>query len=65
MFPAIDRVYVNERARSELGWKPRYDFAQMIDILRRGGSPRSALASAIGSKGYHAETFTDGPYPVE
>jgi UDP-glucose 4-epimerase len=65
MFPGIDRVYVNERARSELGWKPRYDFAYVIDILRRGGSPRSALAAAVGSKGYHAETFTDGPYPVE
>jgi UDP-glucose 4-epimerase len=65
MFPAIDRVYVNERARSELGWKPRYDFAHVIDLLRRGESPRSALAASIGSKGYHAETFTDGPYPVE
>ena len=23
MFPSIDRVYVNERARKELGWRPR------------------------------------------
>ena len=27
MFPSIDRVYVNERARVELGWAPRHDFA--------------------------------------
>ena len=65
MFPRIDRVYVNERLRTDLGWKPRYDFAHVVDVLRRGGSPRSELAEAIGSKGYHAETFTDGPYPVE
>ena len=26
MFPSIDRVYANERARNELGWVPRYDF---------------------------------------
>src|SRR5262245_15766209 len=24
MFPGIDRVYVNERARKDLGWRPRY-----------------------------------------
>ena len=32
MFPGIDRVYVNERARNELGWRPRYDFAHIIDL---------------------------------
>jgi hypothetical protein len=26
---------------------------------------RGPLAQTIGSKGYHAETFGDGPYPVE
>src|SRR5215475_14335570 len=26
MAPGIDRVYVNERARRELGWQPRHDF---------------------------------------
>ena len=26
MLPSIDRVYVNERARNELGWRPQYDF---------------------------------------
>jgi UDP-glucose 4-epimerase len=64
MFPSIDRVYVNERARRELGWRPRYDFAYVIDRIRKGGDHRSALAQAIGSKGYHDVVFEDGPYPV-
>jgi UDP-glucose 4-epimerase len=65
MFPAIDRVYVNDRARAELGWTPRYDFARVIELLEGGSPARSPLAQAVGSKGYHEETFTDGPYPVE
>ena len=65
MFPTIDRVYVNDRARAELGWTPRHDFASVVASLTKGGDPRSALARAVGSKGYHAETFADGPYPVE
>jgi UDP-glucose 4-epimerase len=65
MFPGIDRVYVNERARTELGWRPRYDFTHIIDLIRAGSDPRSPLARAVGSKGYHAEAFAEGPYPVE
>ncbi|HEY7391283.1 MAG TPA: NAD(P)-dependent oxidoreductase [Bryobacteraceae bacterium] len=65
MFPGIDRVYVNQRARTELGWEPRYDFAHVIDLLRAGRDPRSPLARAVGSKAYHAHAFVDGPYPVE
>ena len=65
MFPSIDRVYVNERARTELGWQPRYDFGRVIDCIARGEDPRSPLARAIGVKGYHSTTFAEGPYPVE
>lgn len=65
MFPRIDRVYVNDRARAELGWNPRYDFARVIGLLRAGDDPRSPLAREVGMKMYHAETFVDGPYPVE
>jgi UDP-glucose 4-epimerase len=64
MFPGIDRVYVNERARNDLGWRPEYDIARVIDLLRGGEDPRSSLARAVGSKGYHAESFDEGPYPV-
>jgi UDP-glucose 4-epimerase len=65
MFPSIDRVYVNERAKSELGWRPRYDFAHIIDLVHARQDFRSPLARAVGSKGYHAEEFAEGPYPVE
>lgn len=60
----IDRVYVNARARERLGWRPRYDFDSVVRRLQANEDYRSALARAIGSKGYHAETFLDGPYPV-
>ncbi|MDB5636609.1 MAG: NAD-dependent epimerase [Bradyrhizobium sp.] len=65
MFPSIGRVYVNDRARRELGWQPRYDFNEIIARLRAGNDLRGPLAQTIGSKRYHAETFADGPYPVE
>jgi UDP-glucose 4-epimerase len=58
-------VYVNERARNELGWLPRYDFHSIIDGLKRGDEVRSPLAQLVGSKGYHAQVFSDGPFPVE
>ena len=65
MFPSISRVYVNERARRELGWRPKYDFRYVIMRLGADADFRSPLARVIGSKGYHAEVFEDGPYPVE
>jgi UDP-glucose 4-epimerase len=65
MFPTIGRVYVNQRAREELGWQPRYDFKYVLDRLAAGDDPRSPLARAIGSKGYHVNAFLDGPYPLE
>jgi nucleoside-diphosphate-sugar epimerase len=52
MVPGIDRVYVNERARNELGWRPRYDFRRLIHRLRAGEDVRSPLARMVGSKGY-------------
>jgi UDP-glucose 4-epimerase len=65
MIPTIDRVYINQRAREELGWRPRYDFEFIIDRLKANEDIRSPLARLVGSKGYHGRTFADGPYPVE
>jgi nucleoside-diphosphate-sugar epimerase len=62
MFPSIERVYVNERARRELGWSPRYDFRHALDRLAKRADPRSQLARQIGAKGYHAEST--GVYTV-
>jgi len=55
MFPSVDRVYVNTRARRELGWEPTYDFAWALQRLREDQHPVSDLARAVGRKGYHAE----------
>ncbi len=65
MLPSIDRVYVNDRARAELGWRPQYDFDAVIRRLAGDEDPRSALARAIGSKGYQTPVVAEGPYPVE
>jgi UDP-glucose 4-epimerase len=53
MFPTIGRVYVNEKARKELGWKPKYDFRYVLDRIKAGENFKSELAESIGSKGYH------------
>jgi UDP-glucose 4-epimerase len=58
MFPGIERVYVNERARKDLGWNPRYDFRRVLDSLKAGADPRSPLSREVGSKGYHPTQTT-------
>jgi UDP-glucose 4-epimerase len=64
-FPeTIDRVYSNRRAREVLGWRPDRDFRHALDCLARGRDFRSAMARAVGSKGYHDQVFVDGPYPA-
>jgi nucleoside-diphosphate-sugar epimerase len=65
MAPGIDRVYVNARAREELGWQPRYDFAFLVRQLESAEDIRSPMARLVGAKGYHAEVFAEGPYPVD
>src|SRR3954451_16132015 len=60
MFPRIDRVYVNARARAELGWTPRYDFGHALELLTAGEPARSGLATSVGAKGY--PPITTGPY---
>lgn len=63
---------LSAKARDELGWRPKHDFASAIAALRAGGDHQSALARQVGVKGYHpnthptthATTFADGPYPV-
>jgi UDP-glucose 4-epimerase len=64
MFPSIGRVYVNQRARKDLDWRPRYDFRHVIDLLKAGEDLRSPLARIVGSKGYHARVLSEGAHPV-
>jgi nucleoside-diphosphate-sugar epimerase len=65
MFPGIDRVYVNDRVRAELGWRPRFDFHHVVECLRANADLWSPLAQQVGTKGYHPEAFAAGPYPVD
>jgi nucleoside-diphosphate-sugar epimerase len=65
MVPGIDRVYVNDRARAELGWQPRHDFRALVARLQVDGDIRSPLAREVGSKGYHDRVFGGRPYPVD
>lgn len=64
MFPSIDRVYVNKKARTDLNWSPRYNFDHLLDRLRSNEDFRSAMSITVGSKGYHAGKFANGSYPV-
>jgi UDP-glucose 4-epimerase len=49
MFPSIDRVYVNQRAVSDLGWSPAYGFQQVLDAL--AASPAANSVSPAASLG--------------
>lgn len=65
MFDKIERVYVNDAARNELNWQPKYDFQYVLHRLDKGLDPRSPIANIVGPKRYHCEEFADDPYPVE
>jgi len=65
MLPKIDRVYVNAKARNELGWNPKYNFKYALHCLKMKKDFRSKLSIEVGIKGYHSETFEEGPYPVK
>lgn len=53
MFPSVERVYDNARARAELGWRPRHDFGSALACIAAGEDPRSPMARVVGAKGYH------------
>jgi UDP-glucose 4-epimerase len=61
MFPSLDRVYDNQRARTVLGWEPKYSFGWALEQLAADKPVMSQLAITIGSKGYHDDST--GVYP--
>jgi len=65
MFPKIGRIYVNEKARKDLNWNPKYDFKYILNCLKEEKDFKSKLAREIGIKGYHEEKYKDGIYPVD
>ena len=62
IFPVLDRVYDNSRARTELDWAPVYDFRYVLDRLKSDDEARSLLSRTVGAKGYHDKTT--GVYTV-
>ncbi|GAL20383.1 UDP-glucose 4-epimerase [Vibrio maritimus] len=60
MYKSIDRVYFNDKARQVLGWRPKYNFAYVLNCIDSGLDYRSPLARYIGSKGYHEIDFWMG-----
>ena len=64
MFSSIDRVYDNALARQDLGWRPKWDFAAIVQRLRDTGDIQGPLARQVGVKGYHTKRFEGAPYPV-
>lgn len=64
MSEEFDRVYDSRNAIDELGWRPRWDFAAILEQVDAGERIGSALAHQVGAKGYHDVVFEDGPFPV-
>jgi nucleoside-diphosphate-sugar epimerase len=64
MFDDIDRVYINDAIRRDLGWQPKHDFASVLERVGAGGHVASPFAREIEPKGYHDRRFDQGPYPV-
>ena len=64
LFSKIGRVYINQKARTELNWQPKYNFQYVLDCLEKGIDFRSPLAIEIGVKGYHGDLYKDGLYPI-
>ena len=59
MFHSIDRVYVNEKARRDLGWNSCYNFDYVLARLRSNEEFRSPLSLTVGSKGYHSKRIQE------
>ncbi|MHA7650358.1 NAD-dependent epimerase/dehydratase family protein [Mycobacterium sp. ML4] len=53
----LDRVYVNARARHQLGWCPRFDLNAIAARVAAAGPVHTPLSCLVGSKEY-----ADSPY---
>jgi UDP-glucose 4-epimerase len=58
----LDRVYVNARARRELGWRPQFDLDAVAAMVAAGGSVRSPLSQVVGSKQYAGSSYHLGRF---
>jgi len=58
----LDRVYVNTRARHQLGWRPRFDLNAIAARVLRGKSVHTPLSQLVGSKEYDASPYHRGVF---
>jgi len=62
-FPSrLDRVYANDRARRELGWRPRFDLNAIAQMVASDGTVRTPFAREVGSKEYVASSYHRGMF---
>jgi nucleoside-diphosphate-sugar epimerase len=62
-FPSrLDRVYVNARARHELGWRPEFDLNAVAAMVAAGSSVRTPLSQVVGSKEYAGSSYHLGQF---
>ncbi|WP_085096224.1 NAD-dependent epimerase/dehydratase family protein [Mycobacterium paraense] len=58
----LDRVYVNAKARHELGWCPRFDLDAIAARVARGDSVRTPLSQLVGVKEYASSPYHLGVF---
>ncbi|HUG87077.1 MAG TPA: hypothetical protein VMM13_21085, partial [Euzebya sp.] len=58
----LDRVYVNDLARRQLGWTPAVDFGTILAEAAEGRPVQTPLSRLVGAKGYHPGGLVDGMY---
>ena len=58
----LDRVYVNARARRDLGWSPRFDLNAIAARVTRGESVQTPLSQVVGAKEYPSSSYHIGMF---
>ena len=62
-FPSrLERVYVNASARTELGWRPRFDLDAVAQMVAADDTVRTPMARQVGSKEYVASSYHRGAF---
>jgi nucleoside-diphosphate-sugar epimerase len=61
----LDRVYVNARARRDLGWRPRFDLDAIAARVATGASVQTPLSQLVGAKEYPGSAYHLGVFRPE
>ena len=58
----LDRVYANDRARRDLGWRPRFDLNAIAARVANGEPVRTPLSQRVGAKEYVHSSYHVGVF---